>query len=103
MMCEAGLEIRVVQREVYVWNWSRVVRMQVWHDVALIVWQVGQRVCWVVEMDPLVSCCMLGCFSVGTGNGVVEMSGDDTCVNMIDQCGGVGGALVWIVGEGDEA
>ena len=44
MMCEAGLEARVVQREVYVWNWSRVVRMQVRHDVAVIVWQVGQRV-----------------------------------------------------------
>ena len=56
-----------------------------------------------MEMDPLVSCRMLVCFSVGTSNGVVEMSGDDTCVNVIGQCGGVGGALVWIVGEGDEA
>ena len=50
--------------------------------------------------------CRVAClvvFLVGTGNGVVEVSGDDTCVNVIDQCGVVGVMLGEIVGEGDEA
>ena len=51
----------------------------------------------------LVLCCMLDCTAVSLCDGLMEVSGDDACVDVIGQCGGVGVMLRYVVGEGDEA
>ena len=50
-MWEAGVVVRVDQREVYVWNWSRVARVHVRHILMVSVGQLWQRLCWVLVVD----------------------------------------------------
>ena len=44
-----------------------------------------------------------GCVLVGCYYGLVEVGGDDACVDVIGQRGGVGVILGDVVGEGDES
>ena len=44
-----------------------------------------------------------GCVLVGCYYGLVEVGGDDACVDVIGQRGGVGVVLGEVVGEGDES
>ena len=44
-----------------------------------------------------------GCVLIGCYYGLVEVGGDDACVDVIGQRGGVGVIMGDVIGEGDEA
>ena len=46
---------------------------------------------------------MVVCLFVGGNNGLLQVGGDDACVNFISQCSVVGIVLGGVVGECDEA
>ena len=55
---------------------------------------------WFCEFVGFGKC---GCVLVGCFYGLVEVGGDDACVDVIGQRGGVGVVLGEVVGEGDES
>ena len=51
VMCEAGWAVRVDHWVVYVWNWRRIARIQVWHVLGVVGGQVAQRECCFLVID----------------------------------------------------